>query len=94
MARNLGVKQLGNTLKPLAGSRVQISPPANSNYDVKAEFGNPNSKSSKAEDFRGFLRNPQACVHEHFMAPVTETPISIAQHANQEVCGKEEDAEI
>ena len=27
MARNIGVKQLGNTLKPLADSRVQISPP-------------------------------------------------------------------
>ncbi|MCW6160603.1 MAG: hypothetical protein LVQ97_00230 [Candidatus Micrarchaeales archaeon] len=26
MARNIGVKQLGNTLKPLAPSRVQISP--------------------------------------------------------------------
>jgi hypothetical protein len=47
MARNIGVKQLGSTLKPLAGSRVQISPPANSIHDVKAGFGNPKSKYSK-----------------------------------------------
>ena len=38
MARNLGVKQLEDTLKPLASSRVRIPPPAN---PIQA---NPNSK--------------------------------------------------
>ncbi len=54
MARNIGVKQPGNTLKPLAGSRVQISPPANSICGDKPGFGNPKGKSSKTEDFEDF----------------------------------------
>ena len=37
MARNIGVKRLGNALKPIAGSRVQISPPANPIFGVKPE---------------------------------------------------------
>jgi integrase len=55
MARNIGVKRLGNTLKPLAGSRVQISPPANSIYGDKQGFGNQERKSFKREDFERFL---------------------------------------
>ena len=54
MARNIGVKQLGNTLKPLAGSRVQISPPAHFNCDDKLGLGNPKRKSQRKEDFNMF----------------------------------------
>ena len=38
----------------IVDARVQISPPAFSNYDVKAGFGNPEKKSSRNEDFEDF----------------------------------------
>ncbi len=40
----------------IADARVQISPPANKNYDVKAGFGNPKRKSRK-KDFNRFSDN-------------------------------------
>ena len=39
---------------PIAGSRVQISLPANENYDDKTKFRNPRQKSFKREDFEKF----------------------------------------
>ncbi len=56
MARNMGVKQLGNTLKPLAGSRVQISLPAHitwfADLDIRSFRGIGNPMVKKGETKR------------------------------------------